>query len=392
MAFNMEPQDNMSMASIATLFECEASAWRAFTLFEELPDWESREAVVQQLHALGNNSNALHHYMSCYRSALEGVIADSFYEESPSFWAEQYTRTGEINVRFLDPAALPKLAAYAESIEHRGKHHHGKPRTCYPPAEVAMHYADGDPRKALFTDVNMTAVGAGHMTAAATDARSSRYQDDPCQWIYHSPHLREFLREATCSESLHPYLNDLGVCVNIMRPSSEARAFFNTQSASNSDGKTALGFHFDSIDSSEQGTASSVDCASPPRHQPRGVTGVIGIQDCAVGGERIVWTSINRSRVDAVREVVQEFDPMAPAAPIGPDTPHVFTEPTAGFLYLFDGGDVLHGVSQVREGVRIASVFLFQKDFAPLNSAEGDEASKYFYGDTDVTQSIPTLH
>lgn len=49
-----------------------------------------------------------------------------------------------------------------------GKSRYGLPRPCYPPGEVALKFPMGDPRKDLFTAVNMTAVGSGQMTAHAT--------------------------------------------------------------------------------------------------------------------------------------------------------------------------------------------------------------------------------
>ena len=39
---------------------------------------------------------------------------------------------------------------------------------------------------------------------------------------------------------------------------------------------------------------------------PKGVTGVIGIQDCTVGGERIVFPEVDRSKVEDVQRVVTE--------------------------------------------------------------------------------------
>jgi len=77
--------------------------------------------------------------------------------------------SGEINVRLLHPEALPALARYAEAVEWRGKNRYNVPRPCYPPGEVAANFLASDPRKSLFTDVNMTAVCSGHMTAAAAD-------------------------------------------------------------------------------------------------------------------------------------------------------------------------------------------------------------------------------
>ena len=231
-----------------------------------------------------------------------------------------------------------------------------------------------------------------------------------------SPHLREFLREVMGSDSLHPYLSDLGVAVNIMRPPESSHpspppppppppsAASGSQSVTATDtqpapdthpnpmhetqnpNRTALGFHFDSIDSSARASLYDTSAAGTI-NQPRGATGVIGIQDCEEGGERVIFPSIDRTCVDAVRCVTEQYDPLAAHSTIKAHTPDVVTDPTAGFLYLFNGGDVLHGVSGVRKGVRIAAVFLFQEDRAPEVSLDSAASCKYFYDDVTVSEA-----
>ena len=63
-------------------------------------------------------------------------------------------------------------------------------------------------------------------------------------------------------------------------------------------------------------------------------------------------------------------------------TPSVFSGPTRGLLYLFNGGDVLHGVSAVRAGARVAAVFMFREE-PPAEGTEASEASsRFFYATT----------
>lgn len=331
--------------------------------------------MVQRLHQLGGA--ALEAYKQCYRDVLRGIVREDFYQIDPTHWADVYARTGEISVPFLDPEGLHNLAAYAESVEPLGKPRYSQERTCYPPGEVALHFGKDDPRSKLVTGVNMTAVGNGQMDSLGGVMQS------PVQWIYHSPHLREFLRCVMQSSSLHPYMNDLGVAINIMRPC-ETKV------------QTALGFHFDSICSSHKATASADTAGGSSKLRPQGATGVIGITDCLCGGERVVFKTITRSRPDAVKAVVEQYDPQYPDAGIQvmtPDTssveqPAVFNEPTAGVLYLFDGGDVLHGVSAVTEGSRIAAVFLFQENSPPDDTADGNESAKFFYGATQNSHKL----
>jgi hypothetical protein len=324
------------------------------------------------------------------------MILEDFYSIDAEFWAREYATKGEISVPCLNPNALSKLGEYAQSVEHLGKARYGMDRPCYPPGEVALNFAESDPRKDIFTGVNLTAISQGHMTKAAEAAANATTTGDnyvsssPVQWIYHSPHLREFLRVVMGSQSLHPYMSDLGVAVNVMRPrSSSGGAAVKLENESKND-KTALGFHFDSINSSGKvsGREDKNTLSTSSSTQPRGCTGVIGILDCDEGGERIVFNDINRSRVDAVRMVANQYNPLQPYAKIGDYVPKVFTDPTAGILYLFDGGDVLHGVSAVKKGVRIAAVFLYQEDCPPDQTRDGDKSSAYFYepdkADTDT--------
>ena len=149
------------------------------------------------------------------------------------------------------------------------------------------------------TQVNMTAVSCNRMN-----------ENDAVQWIYHSPHLRLFLAYVMECHRLYPYLSDLGLAINIMRPAKSAQ--------------TALGFHFDSIDSSRSKNGEGT--------QPKGATGVIGIQDCDEGGERIVFPTVNRNNVESVDMILKKYDPLRPGKIIGPLKPSVFRQATRGMF------------------------------------------------------------
>jgi hypothetical protein len=334
--------DKISPVNAARHFrEARQSTWQAFV---DLKSWTEREAVVQAVRECPEGWQA---YQQCYREAMKDYIRDDFYEicdeAGIAKWASIYASEGEMSVQLLKDSCLTGLVKYAESVEERGKRRYSMPRTVYPPGE-AMNYEDEDPRKCLMTDVNMTAVACQHMQ-----------HDAPVQWIYHSPHLRMFLRGVMGCKDLFPYLCDLGVALNIMRPVQDAQ--------------TALGFHFDSIDSS---TSSSKTL------QPKGATGVIGIQDSVEGGERIVFPGVNRTKVGEVQGILEGYDPLHPDEKIGGSEPSVFRESTEGVLYLFNGGDVLHGVSSVRKGSRIASVFLFKEE-PPSATADSTASANFFY-------------
>ena len=155
-------------------------------------------------------------------------------------------------------------------------------------------------------------------------------------------------------------LADLGLAINVMRARPDSR--------------TALGFHFDSIDSSNRGGGGGGASV-----QPKGVTGVIGISDADEGGERITFPDVSRAQVPQVSQILNSYDPLCPAEKISGAVPTVFREPTRGVLYLFDGGNVLHGVSAVRKGSRIAAVFLFKEE-PPMETAASKAGANFFYG------------
>ena len=97
-------------------------------------------------------------------------------------------------------------------------------------------------------------------------------------------------------------------------------------------------------------------------------------------GERIVFQNIHREDVKDVATVVNTYNPLFPRLKLGSDkaVPKIETKPTAGMLYLFDGGNVLHGVSSVREGDRMALAFLYS-EVAPSDSKEDQASADFFY-------------
>ena len=294
------------------------NAWSAFCA---LPTWRERVAVASAL----RQSDAYETFLRCYRKKMEHFILPSFYNiiDDPvklQKWRSEYQEKGEINIPLLRPSCLPKLGQHCNDIEHKGKRRYSQPRPSYPPGEWAT-WSDADPRKAIQTDVNMTAVSSRHLEGA----------DDDILWIYHSPHLQLFIERALGCNTLFPYLNDLGIAVNIMQPRPTAQ--------------TALGFHFDSVDSSIKEDKSK----NGSIQQAKGVTGVIGLVDADDGGERIVFPNVHRENVKDVSTIVQKYNPLSPNAVLSRNAvPKVEMLATAGMLYLFDGGNVLHGVSSVR--------------------------------------------
>ena len=167
-SFSENPSDPQL---IARLFGDEDSSSKAWKLFESLGTWSEREKVVQLLHNDSPALSGLVHYKAHYRTALTGIIRDDFYTTPVSHWAAEYAREGEINVPLLDPRAIPSLVTYSESVEPLGKRRYGQPRPCYPPGEVALKFAKNDPRSLLYTEVNMVAVGSGHMATRASEDR-----------------------------------------------------------------------------------------------------------------------------------------------------------------------------------------------------------------------------
>ena len=141
-----------------------------------------------------------------------------------------------------------QLTDWAESMECNGNRGYGIPRFVYPPGE-AKRFKDDDPRKALRSDVNIVAI-------------SSRVMDtnDTLQWIYHSPHLQQFVKEIMQYETIYPYNNcEVGLAMNVARPVSKERI---------SNTSVSLGFHFDAINSSPAAGNESTTFI-----QARGATG-----------------------------------------------------------------------------------------------------------------------
>ncbi|CAM9251102.1 unnamed protein product, partial [Ectocarpus fasciculatus] len=296
-------------------------------MFVEIPSWPARDEAADILMKDPITRVA---FMDLYRRHIDTFITDDFYtivESRIPEYAEYYRIHGEINLPLLKPSCLPQLAEWSTGLEAIGNVRYNTVRTVYPPGEVKR-FKDDDPRKGLVTGVNMTAVAARHM-----------HSQDDIQWIYHSPHFQLFVQGVMGFSNMFPYYSDLGIAINIMRPVQDPA-------------QTALGFHFDTIDSSIQVDQSG-------NQNARGATGVIGIQDCSIGGERITFTNISRDKVDKVRDVVRNFDPLHPKKEIAGSSPEVAEESIAGVLSVFNGGNVLHGVSSVREGLRIAAVFLY---------------------------------
>ena len=335
----------LKVARIAQDFEeSPHSAWEDFV---RLKSWSDRETVVE---SISRNSSGWEAYLHSYRKAMKPYIRDDFYDileskDKMEFWKNKYELDGEINVEFLKYECLAGLSKYADTVEPTGKDRYNSRRPTYPPGEV-LNFKEHDPRKHITTQVNMTAVPCNRM-----------HENDAVQWIYHSPHLRLFLAHIMECQRLYPYLSDLGLAINIMRPAESAQ--------------TALGFHFDSIDSSRSKNGEGT--------QPKGATGVIGIQDCDEGGERIVFPTVDRSNVESVDMILKNYDPLYPEKVIGLLKPSVFQQATRGVLYLFNGGNVLHGVSSVRKGSRIAAVFMFQEE-RPTETKESEVSSNFFYG------------
>ena len=192
---------DQDLARIAQLFYHDAAqAWQSFV---GLPTWTYREAVVQHIRRLDEsektNGAGWIKYCDQYRRHMKGIILDEFCDVDCSQsgvlkWAQRYQEDGEVNVPILCPESTAKLARLAEGIEALGKHRYSSERPCYPPGEV--HDMEiTDPRKNLITETNLTAVASRHMDA-----------DNPVQWIYHSPWIRQFLAGVLGCEHLYPYV------------------------------------------------------------------------------------------------------------------------------------------------------------------------------------------
>ena len=107
-----------------------------------------------------------------------------------------------------------------------------------------------------------------------------------------------------------------------------------------------------------------------------------------MGGERIVFSNVSREQVDNVTAIVKSFSshPESIHSTIHNCNPLVVDEPIAGVLCLFNGGNQLHAVSKVRQGVRIAAVFLYCEENPDKASANNQgvlmDSANSFYGIT----------
>lgn len=359
-------------------------------------DWPERDELITYcVEHWDTKDKAISNFLSSYQLNLVDIFLPSFYaivnsDDEIAKYAKEYATTGEINVPLLNLSCLSQVAEWAEEKEKNGNgnNRYGTTRYVYPPGE-AQRFDDSDPRKALRSQVNLCAIGAKrHMS-----------KNDIVQWIYHSPHLQRFIKGIMEFKEIYPYNSDIGVAVNVNRSIDEFKQLqtsapeniSNVSNESKSNGEvkekeeekktnfpqTALGFHFDSIDSSIQQSLSSIN-------QARGATGVIGIQDCKVGGERITFPTISREEVSQVRSVLHNFDPLKPTAALTDEDgssliPQVVEDSIAGVLSVFNGGDVLHAVSSVREGVRVATVFLYAEQQPTMDATTKDNCDA-FYG------------
>ena len=91
------------------------------------------------------------------------------------------------------------------------------------------------------------------------------------------------------------------------------------------------------------------------------ISGVIGIKDCKLGGERIVFPTVHREEVNTVQKIVSNFcsDADKIDTQFNGHRPKVVREPVAGVLCLFNGGNQLHAVASVKEGLRVIAAFLY---------------------------------
>ena len=107
-----------------------------------------------------------------------------------------------------------------------------------------------------------------------------------------------------------------------------------------------------------------------------------------MGGERIVFSNVSREQVDNVTAIVKSFSshPDKIHLPIHNCNPQVVDEPIAGVLCLFNGGNQLHAVSKVRQGIRIAAVFLYCEENPDKASVNNQgvlmSSANSFYGIT----------
>lgn len=200
-------------ATVAATLAFQESAEVGWEKYCNLSSWTEREEVVEYLeNNLGRG--AWKAFSEMYKSKMDRFIRKDFYivvENEIEKYAQLYQTTGAIDVPFLKEDCLEDISKWSIGVEAEGNNRYGKTRTVYPPGEVKS-YEVSDPRKGLYTQVNMVAVAARHMQ-----------MDDVVQWIYHSPHLKMFIKGVMRFAEMYPYLNDLGVAVNVMRPFDNAK-------------------------------------------------------------------------------------------------------------------------------------------------------------------------
>ena len=243
-----------AMVEVLETFRSSVEAgWGAFV---SLGDWEKRNDVI---HAALSSPDIRALFLERYRQHMEPYFREEFYSLLESkkleYYADLYETTGEINIPLLKQKCLKDIATWSMSMESIGNSRYGTHRTVYPPGE-AMRFPDTDPRKHLVSETNLTAIAKRHMSG-----------EEAVQWIYQSPHLQLFVQGVMRMTDIYPYHSDLGVAVNIMRPTDHQAT------------KNALAFHFDTIDSSVK---VGGDVYGADNRNARGATGVIGIQDCLV--------------------------------------------------------------------------------------------------------------
>ena len=98
----------------------------------------------------------------------------------------------------------------------------------------------------------------------------------------------------------------------------------------------------------------------------------------------MVFSTVSREQVENVTAIVKSFSshPDHICSSINDCQPLVVDEPTLGVLCLFNGGNQLHAVSRVREGVRIAAVFLYCEENPDKAANQGVlmDSANSFYG------------
>uniref|UniRef100_A0A0G4FGE8 Uncharacterized protein n=1 Tax=Chromera velia CCMP2878 TaxID=1169474 RepID=A0A0G4FGE8_9ALVE len=320
--------------------------WAAFT--GEAASWEWREKALRELRM---KSPSLYvEVLHLYREKMRDVVEDAFFvlvgdDNALKALVDSYANTGELSIQFLDKNCLPQLASQTLALEPIALTRYGHKRPVYPPREVQAWDPATDERCHLFSDTQMSAVGQNKLD-----------KDCTLQWIYHLPHLCIFIQKVMRFPPLFTFEYSVGIGMNIMRPATEAH--------------TALRFHFDWINSDNASEDTDITDEEKDdghtqalRVRLMDATAIVGIQDCIRGGERVMFNGITRSHVSEVWAVLEKFSSSCPEREIqfekGALKPAVVTENVSGLLSIFDGGNRLHAVSAVKEGMCVAVPFMF---------------------------------